>query len=64
MTRLVVVATKRRRGDMREGMRAFRKVSWLADGRKFALRIAALLAAHGWDVVAIRTAALSVPQEM
>lgn len=58
MTRLVVTATKRRRGDMRRGMVAFRKVSWLADTQKFALRIAATLAAFGWDVVAIREATL------
>jgi len=54
MTTLQVAATKRRKGDKRPGMRAFRTVRWLARTPKDALRIALALRGNGWGITAFR----------
>jgi len=53
MARFLVAATKRVRGDMRAGPRAFRRVTWLADSKGHAVTMALTLASAGWNVTRI-----------
>lgn len=48
-----VAATKRRRGDHRAGLRAFRRVTWLAKDTGGALSIARVLVQNGWNVTRV-----------
>lgn len=53
MTRFIVSGTKRNRNDKRTGLRAFRRMTWLADGKTHAVAIALTMASAGWNVTRI-----------